>query len=147
MKKISWIVLFVLLQPAWAENQPSVLFVNVDDWNDWNQVLHDVAGITVCKRSIVVISGDIGQRIHRFEGSRSSPFETRCVLSTRPPLSITINGTTMFSSLDVFLPFAAGSCPTAYLLWNSRTCVLSFAFSSAYSGSLIKFVHSCGSSF
>ena len=39
MKKISGIVLFVLLQPAWAENQPSVLFVNVDDWNDWNQVL------------------------------------------------------------------------------------------------------------
>ena len=39
MKKISGIVLFVLLQAAWAENQPSVLFVNVDDWNDWNQVL------------------------------------------------------------------------------------------------------------
>jgi arylsulfatase A-like enzyme len=39
MKKMSGIVLFVLLQPAWAENQPSVLFVNVDDWNDWTQVL------------------------------------------------------------------------------------------------------------
>ena len=39
MKKISGIVLFVLLQPAWAENQPSVLLINVDDWNDWNQVL------------------------------------------------------------------------------------------------------------
>jgi len=39
MKKISGIVLFVLLQPVWAENQPSVLLINVDDWNDWNQVL------------------------------------------------------------------------------------------------------------
>lgn len=39
MKKIAGIVLFVLLQSVWAENRPSVLFVNVDDWNDWNQVL------------------------------------------------------------------------------------------------------------
>jgi len=39
MKKIIGIVLLVLLQSAWAENRPSVLFINVDDWNDWNQVL------------------------------------------------------------------------------------------------------------
>jgi len=39
MKKIIGIVLLVLLQSVWAERRPSVLFINVDDWNDWNQVL------------------------------------------------------------------------------------------------------------
>ena len=39
MKKVAGIALFVLLQSVWAGNRPSVLFVNVDDWNDWNEVL------------------------------------------------------------------------------------------------------------
>jgi arylsulfatase A-like enzyme len=38
MKRLAGVVLLVLSQSVWAE-KPSVLFVNVDDWNDWNEVL------------------------------------------------------------------------------------------------------------
>jgi arylsulfatase A-like enzyme len=38
MKKIIGMLLLVFVQSVWAE-KPSVLFVNVDDWNDWNEVL------------------------------------------------------------------------------------------------------------
>ena len=89
------LIAWASLLPATGAERPSVLFLNIDDWNDWNSVLKGIRRRSrrIWSASPRAVSLSPARFVpHPFASLRGLPFSPDCTLRARAPSRTAMGG-------------------------------------------------------